>query len=287
MHILITGATGRLGRDLARVLSRHDVTPLSHADLDVAVAPAVDAAFERQSPEAVLHCAAMTDTGRCEREPDSAYAANATGSQNVARACARTGARLIVISTNEVFDGAASTPYIEDSPLSAINAYGRTKAEGERLALQAYPATSIVRTSWLYGAGAGNFIEKVRAIARERRPLRMVTDEISAPTSTVALAKAIGELLDAGAPSGIYHLANEGEASRYDWAREILRLDGLDVPVEAVTTPQLRAEGYAGPLKPPYSVLANNNARALGITMRPWQETLADHFAAAKVAADG
>jgi dTDP-4-dehydrorhamnose reductase len=288
MRILITGADGQLGRSLQRELAAHDVVALTRTDLNVSDAAAVDAALDRHRPDAVIHAAALTDTARCEREPELASAVNASGTAHVASACARIGARCIAISTNEVFDGEKRTPYVETDAARALNAYGASKLEGERLALASCTKTLVVRTSWLYGDSGGNFIEKVLAAARAGRALSFVTDEIATPTSAADLAQAVRALIERDAPPGVYHLANEGEASRYDWACEILRLAGMGgVTVAAVTTEQLRAGGYAGPVKPPYSVLTNTRARALGIVLRGWQEALAAYFARARVAADG
>ena len=288
MRILITGGHGQLGRSLVRALPAHDVAALGHRQLDVSDRASVDAAFERHRPEAVVHCAALTDTTRCESDPAAAHAINAVGTENVARACARIGSRLAAVSTNEVFDGEKCSPYAEDDEVGPVNTYGASKLEGERLATAAHPGTLIVRTSWLYGDGGNNFVEKVRAAARSGRALSFVTDEIASPTSTEDLAASMRRLLDEAAPPGVYHLVNEGEASRYDWAVEILRLSGLDdAAIEAVTMAGLRAGGYAGPRKPAYSVLANGRARALGITLRPWRDALAAYFARERVAADG
>jgi dTDP-4-dehydrorhamnose reductase len=287
MRILVTGGGGQLARSLVFALSGHDVAPFPHGELDVADWAPVDAAFERLRPEAVVHCVALTDTARCEAEPDLAHAVNAGGAENVARACARAAARLIAISTNEVFDGERSAPYAEDDATSPINAYGRSKLEGERLTAAANPAALIIRTSWLYGDGGNNFVEKVLAAARAGRQLSFVTDEVASPTSTNDLAQAIRALLESEPPAGIYHLVNEGAASRYDWAIEILRLAGIDMPVDAVTTAELRARGYAGPRKPAYSVLANTRAAALGVRLRPWRDALAGYMARQRVAADG
>jgi len=287
MRILITGGTGQLGRDLQRALSPHEVVALARADLDVTDGGSVDGAFAAHRPDAVVHCAALTDTARCEREPGVAQLINAQGAAHVARAAWDARATLIAISTNEVFDGTKGAPYAEDDAPSAVNAYGASKLDGERHVLAAHAEARIVRTSWLYGAGGTNFVDKVLQAARGGRALRFVTDEIATPTSTVDVAHAIGALIERDAPPGVYHLANEGEASRYAWAREILRLGGLDATIEAITTEELRAGGYDGALKPAYSVLANTRARAVGITLRPWREALAAYFARAKVAADG
>jgi dTDP-4-dehydrorhamnose reductase len=288
MRVLITGGHGQLGRSLVRALDAHDVKALRRSDLDISDAALVDAAFERNRPEAVVHCAALTDTNQCESDPAVAHVINAVGAENVARACARVGARLLAVSTNEVFGGEKRSPYAEDDAVAPVNAYGVSKLAGERLAVAANPETLVVRTSWLYGEGGNNFIEKVQAAARAGRALSFVTDEVASPTSTDDLAAAMRRLLEEGAPPGAYHLVNEGEASRCDWACEVVRLAGfVDVSVEPVTMAELRAGGYAGPCKPAYSVLANTRARALGITLRPWREALAAYFERARVTADG
>ncbi|MHB8376200.1 MAG: dTDP-4-dehydrorhamnose reductase [Dehalococcoidia bacterium] len=292
MRILITGGDGQLGRALAArscaspsggpERRADEVVSLAHQDLDVTDAARVARAIAGASPAVVVHCAALTDTGRCEREPDAADAVNARGAENVARACGAAGARLIAISTNEVFDGRKGAPYVEDDEPGAVSAYGRSKLAGERAAGAAPHAdTLVVRTSWVYGDGETNFVAKVLAAARAGRPLRFVTDEVASPTSAADLAEAIRALAERAAPPGIYHLTNEGEASRHAWACEILRLAGMGgVPVEPITTGELRASGYDGPRKPAYSVLANTRARALGVTLRPWREALRAWMAA-------
>ncbi|MBI5289542.1 MAG: dTDP-4-dehydrorhamnose reductase [Chloroflexi bacterium] len=279
MKILITGANGQLGRSLLRTLTAHDLVPLARANLDITDADACARALDEHRPQAVIHCAALTDTNRCEQDPALARAVNGIGTEHVARACARTGARLVAISTNEVFDGAQSTPYVENARPNPLNAYALSKLDGEVLAAARHADTLIVRASWLYGDGYVNFNEKVLAAAAEGRPLRFVTDEIATPTATDDLARAIATLLEHGAPPGIYHLSNGGEASRHDWAVEILHLAGRsDTPVESITTADLRATGYTGPQKPPYSVLANTRAAALGITLRDWRDALKEYF---------
>jgi len=286
MRILITGGTGQAGRALAGALAAHDVRAPGHRELDVTDGASVAAAIEGWRPDAVVHCAALTDTARCEREPEAAYAVNEEGTAHVAKAAARAGAMLVAVSTNEVFDGSKGAPYVEEDAPHAINAYGASKAAGERRAMLIDADVRIVRTSWVYGDGS-NFAGKVLAAAREGRALRFVTDEVAAPTSAADLAEAIARMIEADAAPGIYHLANEGEASRCAWAREIVRLAGIPgAEVSAITTVELRATGYEGPSKPPYSVLANTRARAMGIALRPWREALEAHFEGARVASD-
>ncbi|MBF6600930.1 MAG: dTDP-4-dehydrorhamnose reductase [Dehalococcoidia bacterium] len=281
MRVLITGSDGQLGRALVRACAPADaVLACGRAQLDVTDADAARRLFDRQRPDAVVHCAALTDTQACERDPRLAFAVNAGGAERVAVACAAVRARLVAISTNEVFDGAATEAYAEDAPAGALNAYGRSKLEGERRIAALGGDALTVRTSWLYGAGGSNFVTKVLGAAGAGRPLRFVTDEVASPTSAEDLAAALVDLLRREAPAGVYHLVNEGTASRYDWARETLRLAGIGgASVEPATTAALRAGGYDGSVKPPYSVLANTRARALGIRLPPWRASLAAHFA--------
>src|SRR5262245_15372449 len=242
MKIIITGANGQLGRSLQAVAG-HDFVPLGHEKLDITSLGACIDALEVNRPAAVVHCAAMTDTARCEKEPGRAREVNGIGTENVAKACARVGARLVAVSTNEVFDGAKSTPYAEGDNPHPLNAYAHSKLDGEALATARHVDTIIVRTAWLDGTGYVNFNEKVLSAAEEGRPLSFVTDEVAAPTATDDLARGIVALLEREAAPGVYHLANKGEVSRYDWAREILRLAAHgDMPVVAVTTEELRAK---------------------------------------------
>ena len=277
MRILVTGGNGQLGRSLhGALVAAHDVVAPAHAELDVTEPRTIRAAFAEHRPDVVVHAAALTDTARCERDPAAARAINGLGAEQIARACQRAGARLIAISTNEVYDGAKSSPYTEDDATAPLNAYGISKLDGEWLAMAACADTLIVRTSWTYGEGGNNFVEKVRSAASDGRTLSFVTDEVATPTSTEDLAAAIRALIERSAPAGVYHLTNSGEASRYDWVTAILRLSKIsDTLVERVTTAQLRAGGYDGPRKPAYSVLANIRGQALGVAMRPWEDALA------------
>jgi dTDP-4-dehydrorhamnose reductase len=276
MKILITGADGQLGLALQRALSGHDLLPLDHARLDVTDSVAVHKAIVDARPDAVIHAAAWTDTANCERDPERAILVNATGARNVAVACCEAGAMMLHVSTNEVFDGEKDAPYDEDDAPKAINAYGRSKLAGEVAVRETLPEHYIVRTSWLYGPGRASFPEKVLQNAREHGRLRLVTDEVASPTLTGDLAAAIGRLIETR-EFGIYHLTNEGECSRQEWAEEVLRVAGVEVPIEATTQ-----EAFGLPYrKPAVSALANNRAAKLGITLRPWRAALRDHMHAA------
>jgi dTDP-4-dehydrorhamnose reductase len=181
-----------------------------------------------------------------------------------------------------VFDGEKRTPYLETDAPHPINAYGVSKLEGESAVREALQQHYIARTSWLYGRDGNHFVSRVLRAA-EAGPLTGVTDEIATPTWTRDLAAALAQLIESGA-FGVYHLTNAGEASRYDWAKEALRLGGKErIPLRPVTSAEFRASlppEAVVPVKPPYSVLANAAGAALGIELRPWPEALAEFFAA-------
>jgi dTDP-4-dehydrorhamnose reductase len=273
MRVLITGGKGQLGRALQAAFAGHEVSAPGHGELDVTGAAAVRRALEDFHPGVVVHAAAWTDTAGCERDPERALLVNGAAPGIVAEACDTIGAAIVYISSNEVFDGAKREPYAEDDEPGAINAYGRSKLEGERRVRAAAERHCIVRTSWLYGPGRVSFPEKMLQAAREQGRLKLVTDEIASPTWTVDLAGAIARLAEEPA-YGVYHFTNEGWCSRREWAEEVLRLAGLEVPTEAATLAE-----FGGPYrKPVFTALANNNGARLGIRLRPWQRALAQHF---------
>jgi dTDP-4-dehydrorhamnose reductase len=279
MRVLITGSNGQLGRELQSALTSSAIA-LSHSELDITDGASVARAITGARPDVVVHAAALTNTTICEQEPAFAMQVNAAGAENVAKACAAAGAALVYVSTNEVFDGAKKTPYIETDATGPLNEYGRSKLAGERRVRAALPQHYVVRTSWVYGAGGDNFVTKVLRWA-ETGKLTGVIDEISTPTWARDLAQAIAKLV-ATDRFGIYHFTNSGDASRYDWAREILLNAGkTDVTIEPITTQQFReslAEDAIVPTKPRYSVLANAAGAALGIELQPWQDALAAFF---------
>ncbi|MAT18211.1 dTDP-4-dehydrorhamnose reductase [uncultured Schumannella sp.] len=269
---LVTGAHGLLGRELVAALAGRQVTARGRSELDItdpdAIADAISGA------DVVLNAAAYTAVDAAEYDEDGAFAANALGAENVARAAALRGARLVHVSTDYVFDGRATSAYRADAPPSPINAYGRTKAEGERRVMAASDGrASIVRTAWLYG-GPGDFPHAVLAAARTGRPLRGADDQIGQPTWARDLAKRIVELADRPVPGGIYHGTNSGQTSRREFMRAILEDAGLGhLPVESA-----RAIDFAMPAaRPAWSVLDHASWDAAGLTpMRGWREALGD-----------
>ena len=273
MRILITGGQGQLGRALQTTLEGDDVTAPGHADLDVTDRQRVQDAIKHRRPDIVIHAAAWTDTVGCEDNPTRAMRDNGEAPGLVAEACQENRAIMLYISSNEVFDGKKRAPYVEDDAPNPINSYARSKLEGERRVQSALERSCIVRTSWLYGPGRISFPEKILTAAREQGSIRLVTDEVASPTWTLDLAKAIAGLVRQAA-LGLFHLTNAGSCSRKEWAEEILRLAGENVPVQPAT----QAEFGARVRKPQFSALNNVNAQTLGIIMRPWQEALAEHL---------
>jgi dTDP-4-dehydrorhamnose reductase len=279
MRILVTGGKGQLGVALESAHSGHKIRAPGHGDLDVTSPDAVNEAIGRFRPEIVIHAAAWTDTAAAERDPAAALAVNGEGSGNVARACVAAGVPIAYVSSNEVFDGEKGAPYDEDDAAHAINAYGRSKLAGEEAVQEAGGDFYIVRTSWLYGPGRTSFPEKIIERAQAGGALRGVTDETASPTWTVDLAAALLALVSTGR-FGVYHLAGEGSCSRKEWAGEVLRLAGIDLPVEAV-----RQADFGLPYRKPVdSTLANHRAAELGIRLRPWREALADHMQTPQIA---
>ncbi len=270
MRVYITGFRGQLGRALSTVLADEMVGGCDLPEMDITDRAAIAAEITAAAPDVVVHTAAWTDVDGCARDPEQAYRVNALGTQNVALGCARVGAALLHVSTNEVFDGNASEPYREWEPTGPINPYARSKAAAEWFVSHLLQRFYIARTAWLYAAGGRNFPHRIIQLADERGALRVVADEVGNPTYAPDLARALVDLLHSEA-YGVYHLTNAGYCSRYEMARAILRLSGREhVPVEPIRL----ADFERASTPPPFAPLANTAAAALGITLRPWEEAL-------------
>lgn len=253
MRLLVTGAAGMLGREVASAATAagHELTALGHAELDITDAVAVEAAVRDARPDAVLNCAAWTDVDGAETHSEQALAVNGHGAGNVARAAAAAGAWIVHVSSDYVFSGEQRTPYLESDPTDPRSQYGRGKLAGELAVAEAAPARhTIVRSSWLFGAGGHSFPATILRAGSERDRLTVVDDQVGCPTFTGHLAPALLGLAHDPIP-GILHVAGRGWCSWYDFSLEIVRLAGLGCQVEAGTTADL---GRAAP-RPAYSVL--------------------------------
>jgi dTDP-4-dehydrorhamnose reductase len=281
--ILLTGAAGQLGFELARLLPAHgEVQALDRAALDLADADAVAATLRLIRPQIIVNAAGYTAVDRAESEPALADAINARAPAVLAEEAKRLDALLIHYSTDYVFDGNSKEPYREEDHANPLNVYGRSKLAGERAIAAAGGAHLILRTSWIYGWHGQNFLLTMRRLAATRDELRVVADQFGVPNWSRVLAEATASLVGRGAPalaakSGIYHLSGRGRASWFDFAREIF--DNADRPrVVPITTAE-----YPTPARRPASaVLATNKfEEAFGIVLPDWRETLGACKAAA------
>jgi dTDP-4-dehydrorhamnose reductase len=269
-----------LGQDLAASLQgRHEVVALARADLDITDAPRVEEAIARARPGAVVHCAAFTAVDDCESQPDLAFRVNAQGARNVALACREAGAGMVYPSTDYVFDGEKASPYLESDEPNPINVYGRSKLEGEQHVRELLERFWIVRVSWLFGPLGKNFVRAILERAGRGIPLRVVDDQVGAPTYTMDAAEKIEPIVERGAP-GIYHVTNQGACSWFEFATEIMRqasppggsLERLArVPLERISTAELGRPAA----RPRNSRLANTRLEAEGFgLLPPWQDAL-------------
>lgn len=272
MRIVITGSRGQLGSALQQMLSGHTVLGLVRPTHDITDMDAIGTAIREFAPDVVIHAAAMTDVDGCERDPELARRVNVLGTRNVAVAAQRVDADLVYISTDYVFDGRKEAPYWEYDEVNPLSIYGRTKWLGEEMVRHLLSRYYVVRTAWLYGEEADNFVGTVLRLAEEYDSLRMVTDEVGSPTFVLDLARAILQLVETSA-YGTYHLSNAGTCSRYQWARKILDIVGQD------HVRLIPSQNYDRLAQVPKKVaLCNICAAELGITMRPWREALRTRF---------
>ena len=282
MKVLITGAAGMLGVAVAGELSRQDCEPVVTArpgrrgfvGMDIGDWRDVMRTMGEHAPDLVLHLAAETDVDRCEREPDHAYAVNAFGTENVARACAEFGATMVYVSTGNVFDGDKIDPYTEYDAPGSINVYGRSKLEGERIVEQILDEYFIFRAGWMVGGWEidKKFVYKMVQLCRTEKELNVVDDKFGSPTFTGDFA---ATMLAAVATRryGLYHLANKGTASRWEIAREIVRLLNKEGDIEVL--PVSSAEFPLPAPRPRSEMLRNLKLELLGLdTMPEWRESL-------------
>ncbi|GAB3161570.1 dTDP-4-dehydrorhamnose reductase [Myceligenerans halotolerans] len=267
---LVVGAAGMLGQEMIEVArsAGHDVDGTGRSTgLDILDRAATARAI--QGYDVVVNCAAWTAVDDAETHEPDAFAVNAVGAAHVARACAEAGARLVQVSTDYVFDGAATTPYAEDAPVAPRSAYGRTKAAGEWAVRAEAPDSLIVRTAWLYGAGGGCFPRTMARLAAEKDRLSVVDDQVGQPTWTRDLADLIVRLRAADAPGGTYHGTSSGQVSWYGFTERIVAATGDDVKLEPTTS-----DAFPRPApRPAYSVLGHAALAAAGVTpIGDWSE---------------
>ncbi len=275
MKLLLTGGKGMLGRTLTKELAEFEVIPTDLPEADITDKAGFAAILKKYSPDAVIHCAAMTAVDKCETEKELARKLNEVGTANVAQACSEAGIRLIAISTDYVFSGDADRPYSEyDRADGGHTVYGQTKFAGEEMVRKFCPDHVISRISWLYGAGGPSFVHAMCSLADGTRPeLKVVADQIGNPTSTTAVARQLRNILKRPELTGTFHMTCEGEASWYDFACEIFRLRGIEQKVVPCTT----AEFPRPAPRPANSRLEKRRLKENGLPPMPdWKEALAE-----------
>ena len=273
MKVLLTGGKGMLGRTLCRELTGFEVIPTDLPEGDITDPAVFDALLKEKRPDAVIHCAAMTAVDKCESEVDLAYKLNAFGTANVASACCRNKIRLIAISTDYVFDGSSDRPYHEfDRPNGGNTVYGKSKFAGEEAVRALCPDHVICRISWLYGPGGPSFVHTMLRLADGTRPeLKVINDQHGNPTSTLAVARALRNILDRRELAGTFHLTCEGEATWFEFAEEIFRITGVSQKVVPC-----RTDEYPLPApRPANSRLDKMMLRLAGLPPMPhWKDAL-------------
>jgi len=272
MRLFVTGGSGLLGHALLPELRRrgHDPVAPPHSVLDITEPAPVSAAVDAARPDAIVHLAAYTAVDRAESEPEAARALNTDATRQLATLAADRGIPMTLVSTDYVFDGTATAPIPPDTPRSPLGVYGRTKAAAEA-ALEASGAPYlIVRTSWLYGAGGGNFVDGMLERFGAGQALTIVDDQCGRPTWTGTLARALADLLESGT-TGVHHVCDRGEATWYELARTAAELARARADIAPITTAE-----YPTPApRPAYSVLElSGTEAALGYELPHWRESL-------------
>jgi dTDP-4-dehydrorhamnose reductase len=269
VRVLVMGASGMLGTDLLQEWKSDELIPASSRDADIRDSAQVRALIERHHPEWIVLAAAYSDVDNSERNRELAFAVNACGTENVVQAATEFGAKVLYISTDYVFDGKSGKPYEAEDPIAPLNAYGASKAAGERAVQKLSNGWCIARTSWLFGTSGVSFPEKILQASDTQPELTVVADQYGTPTFTRDLAVAIRDLIHANA-SNIVNVTNSGSCSWYEFAKEILRQAGRKTAVRPIST----AEANRLAVRPAYSVLSTRSLQAYSLTLRPWQDAL-------------
>ncbi len=276
MKVVVTGAAGQLGQDVVKELTRknHEALGLDREQLDITVEADVQAYINEVKPDVILHCAAYTNVDAAEENEEIAYQINAAGTEYLAKAAKQTGAKMLYISTDYVFDGTATDPYEVDEQTKPLGAYGRTKLAGEDLLQKHVEQFFIVRTAWVFGVYGQNFVKTMLRLGEERGEVGVVHDQVGSPTYTVDLARFMVELMETE-KYGIYHATNSGVCSWYEFAVEIFKQAGLKVTVKPLTSDQFPRPAA----RPKYSVLSKKRIDKEGFThLRDWKEALAAYL---------
>ena len=273
MRVVVTGGTGMLGTSVCKSFRTegHSVRALDSKDADITDADACRSSIVTFEPDLVIHCAAMTNVDACELDPDAAFMVNANGARNAAEAAKSVGATFVYVSTDFVFDGKKTVPYTESDSTNPINVYGASKLAGEQSVLAVSSESFIVRTSWLFGSAGKNFPKTILRLAKERTSIDVVSDQIGSPTYVDDLAGSILDIVNSSS-FGIYHVANSGQCSWFEFAKAILDVHEINnVKVNPISSTM-----WQSPTKrPKYSVLRSETMNGQGMPeLREWAHAL-------------
>lgn len=281
MVVLVTGANGQLGQAIQSVVGNYpsiDFVFCSSSELNITNKNNCETIFEKYKPQFCINAAAYTAVDKAESEPEKAYAINVTGAQNLAAVCKSNDTTLLHVSTDFVFDGLATQPYLEEAIPNPTGVYGVTKLQGEQAIQNTWEKHFIIRTSWVYSQFANNFMKTMLRLASERDSLSVVSDQIGTPTNAVDLAECLLTIISTQHPTsnnqhlnGIYNFSNEGECSWYDFAAEIFKVNNISIHLQPIPT-----TAYPTPAKrPAYSVLDKSKIKSLfGIEVKDWKKSL-------------
>jgi len=276
MKIVVLGADGMLGHDLAASLSsRHQTLAYGHGDVDIMDLDGIRRCVDKAEPDVLINAAAYTAVDQAESAGELAFAVNERGPGNLVEALKGSKTLLVHFSSDYVFDGTKEGAYLEQDPANPLGIYGKSKHAGDKVVIDSGQPHLIIRTAWLYGKHGRNFVHTIQRLAKERSQLKIIDDQTGSPTYTKDLSEATGKLIAKGA-SGIVHVVNSGSATWYTFAKEILRLSNItDVDLTPCTTKE-----YPLPApRPRNSMLdCSRYEQLIGELPRPWTEALADYL---------
>ena len=275
-RVAVTGSNGQLGREFARIAFLYpefEFNFLSREIFPLDDPGKMEAWLAGHELNYFIHCAAYTAVDKAESEKETAFQVNAVAPGIIARELAKNNTKLVLVSTDYVFDGTSSRPLREDAPTRPVNYYGESKLAGEKRALENNPDTMVIRTSWLYSAEGNNFLKTMIRLMKDRESIRVVSDQTGSPTYAADLAKGIMQILESGRfRPGIYHYSNDGETNWFEFAMEIKKLTGSSCQVLPIPS-----TGYPTPAKrPSYSLMDTSKIRKeYGLSIPDWKESLA------------
>ena len=285
MVVLVTGSNGQLGQSIQYIANKYPEIEFifcSSAILDITSFSSCESVFTKYKPNYCINTAAYTAVDKAESDLEKAHLVNVIGAINLAEICKKLNTTLIHISTDFVFDGTKSTPYLETDSTNPTSVYGQTKLDGEKAIQETLDNYYIIRTSWVYSQFGNNFMKTMLRLACERESLSVVNDQIGAPTNAVDLAEVLikiilenqsrnFEIKSENLPSKIFNFSNEGRCSWYDFAKEIFRVNNISITLNPIPT-----SAYPTPAKrPAYSVLDNSKIKGVfGVEIKSWEESL-------------